>query len=366
MEINRLTIQLPQTSYPVMIGRGLTERLGEWLDSIDSASPGKVCIISDEHVAPRYADSVQDALNERGWETYVYTIAAGESSKSLKTYEQVLTYLFEKHFDRTSLLLALGGGVVGDLTGFVASTFMRGIKYIQMPTTVLAHDSSVGGKVAINHPLGKNLIGSFYHPLAVLYDTQFLHSLPAREVRAGFAEVIKLGLIRDEAFYHWMNRHAEHCLNLEEPYLSQALYRACQIKAEIVSEDEKEQGLRAILNFGHTFGHAFEALSAYNGYSHGEAVAIGMIYAARLSEKVTGLSLVAEIARTLQKYQLPTRLNNHWPAEQIVEQMFRDKKTTQGSLKLIGLERIGKANILEHVSVSTVLDVLREMATSQG
>lgn len=363
-DISILTVDLPQRTYPVYIGRGLLDSMQEILESIVRTSPSKVCIITDEHVAPYYAQDVQTVLQKQGWDTYLYTIAPGETSKSLQTYEQVLTFLFEKNFDRSSLLIALGGGVVGDLTGFVASTLMRGVDFIQMPTTVLAHDSSIGGKVGINHPLGKNMIGAFYHPLAVIYDTQFLHSLPEKEVSAGFAEVIKLGLIRDAAFYHWLKQHAEQILRLEEPYLSEALYRACQIKAEIVAADEKEHGLRAILNFGHTFGHAFEALSAYKLYSHGEAVAIGMIYAAKLSEMVTGQPLLEEVASTLQKFKLPVALSNPWSGEQVVEQMLHDKKTTHGSFKLISLARIGKAEILTDVPVSTVLDVLRQVESS--
>jgi 3-dehydroquinate synthase len=356
----RLTVELGERSYPIWIGTGLLSNVTSFLRELNIKVSQKILLITDGNVGPLYAQGLKTDLEGAGYSTFVYTVPAGERSKSLTEYENIMTYAIEQKLDRQSLVLALGGGVVGDLAGFVASTFMRGIPFIQIPTTVLAHDSSVGGKVAINHPLGKNLIGSFYQPLAVIYDTQTLTSLPKREVVSGFAEVLKLAFIWDASFIEWLHVHRDDCLELKEPFLSEALYRACQAKALVVSKDETEQNVRAILNFGHTFGHAFESLGRYSEYTHGEAISIGMVFAARLSEDFYGTSGITEkVFELLYSYGLPVNLaEDKWSTEEIIEKMYSDKKVVGGSLNLVLLKELGTAELVQNVSPEIVENVL--------
>jgi 3-dehydroquinate synthase len=361
-QLRQLNVELGERSYSIWIGAGLLAKVSSFLQDLKIDSTQKILIITDEHVAPLYAQHLLKDLEDAGYSTYIYTAPAGEKSKSLTEYEKIMTYAIEQKLDRQSLVLALGGGVVGDLAGFVASTFMRGIPFIQIPTTILAHDSSVGGKVAINHPLGKNLIGSFYQPLAVIYDTQTFHSLPEREIFSGFAEVLKEALIWDVPFVEWLEVHRDQCLALQEPYLSEAIYRACQVKTFVVSKDEKEQGIRAILNFGHTFGHAFESLGRYSEYTHGEAVSIGMVIAARLSESIYGTAGVADrVSKLLSAYGLPVSLERGtWSISDIVEKMYADKKVVAGSLNLVLLKELGSAELVQNVSPELIEEVLKK------
>jgi 3-dehydroquinate synthase len=356
----QLTVELGERSYPIWIGEGLLSHVSTFLQELSINVKQKILIITDEHVGPLYGQVLKKELENEGYSTYLYTVPAGEQSKSLTEYENIMTYAIEQKLDRQSVVLALGGGVVGDLSGFVASTFMRGIPFIQIPTTLLAHDSSVGGKVAINHPLGKNLIGSFYQPLAVIYDTQTLTTLPKREIVSGFAEVLKLGFIWDASLIEWLEAHRVECLELKEPFLSEALYRACQAKALVVSKDETEQNLRAILNFGHTFGHAFESLGGYSEYTHGEAISIGMVFAARLSELVYGTRNISEkVYVLLHAYGLPVSLADApWSTKEIIEKMYSDKKVVGGSLNLVLLKELGAAELVQDVSPEIVENVL--------
>jgi 3-dehydroquinate synthase len=390
-EVQTLRVHLGERSYPIWIGRSLLADSADYFHRVGVRKEHKLLIITDQVVGPLYASTVKQCLQKSFDHVSAYTIPAGELSKSLSTYEQIMTYAMEQKLDRNSVILALGGGVVGDIAGFVAATYMRGIRFIQMPTTLLAHDSSVGGKVAINHPLGKNMIGAFHQPQAVLYDTETLTTLPTREIRSGLAEVLKLGFIRDAEFADWLNTHRGALLNLEEPFISEALKRACQIKSDIVSADEKEQGIRALLNLGHTFGHAFEALGEYGKLTHGEAVSIGMVLAARVSEayfaqestqpstqEITQEStqqstqqstqkstqednqddravqyqpaLEAFVRNSLKNYGLPVEWQElPWGVDEVLDKMYLDKKTTGDHLNLILLSQIGHAELVRDV-----------------
>lgn len=363
-EHKQLTVELGERSYPIWIGSGLLAKVPSFLRELQQDLKKKVLVITDEHVEPLYAPKLMKELKENDYSPCIFTVPAGERSKSIEQYEKIITFAIEQKLDRDSLILALGGGVIGDLAGFVASTFMRGIPYIQLPTTVQAHDSSVGGKVAINHPLGKNLIGSFYQPVAVIYDTDTLSSLPQREIRSGFAEVIKHAFIWEAAFVTWFEEHRDSCLKLQEPYLSEALYRACQVKTIVVSQDEREQNLRAILNFGHTFGHAFESLGRYETYTHGEAISIGMVLAARVSEYVYGhTELEQRVSQLLQAYGLPVALAGApWSVDEIVQKMYSDKKVKAGSLNLVLLKELGHAELVNNVSPELVKKALMKGA----
>lgn len=359
LEYKQLSVDLGERSYPIWIGRGLLDQLVKFLETLGISKERKLLLISDSNIAPLYATSILDQLTASGYSIYEYTVPAGERSKSLAEFERIITYALEKKLDRHSVILALGGGVVGDLAGFVASTFMRGIPFIQIPTTILAHDSSVGGKVAINHPLGKNMIGAFHQPLAVIYDTHTLTSLPKREVLSGFAEVLKHGFIWDASFVDWLTTHRDNLLALEEPYLSEALYRGCAVKAQVVARDEREQSLRAILNFGHTFGHAFESLGEYSKFTHGEAIAIGMALASIVSDQYYDQSEVSEtVIPLIASYGLPVDwLNLPWSAAQVVEKMFADKKVVSGSLNLILLRQVGQAEIVKGVDPEWIKEI---------
>lgn len=362
MKAQTLTVELGERSYPIVIGDSLLHEADVWLQQVGISTSSKLMIITDEHVARHYLQPLQRLLEAAGYRTAASVIAAGEQSKSLSVYERIMTEAIQAGLDRKSAILALGGGVVGDLAGFVAATYMRGINFVQMPTTLLAHDSSVGGKVAINHPLGKNLIGAFHQPKAVIYDTSTLRTLPKREVAAGYAEVIKHGLIADAAFVQWLEQNVERLWDLEAAAVTQAIFQGCRVKANIVSADETEQGQRALLNLGHTFGHAFEALSSYASLNHGEAISIGMCLAARLAERI-GFAQEAVSERTkklLRLYHLPTS----WPAglapEAVLEAMKRDKKTVAGKLALVLPRAIGSVGVVKDIDEQQILSVMRE------
>ncbi|MDH4616020.1 3-dehydroquinate synthase [Brevibacillus sp. AY1] len=362
MEEQTLTVELGERSYPIIIGKALLQQAPELLKDAGVLSKSKLMVITDQHVAPQYLEPLLNVLTSAGYPVESSVIEPGEQSKSLAVYEKIMTEAIRAGLDRKSAILALGGGVVGDLAGFVAATYMRGIDFVQMPTTLLAHDSSVGGKVAINHSLGKNLIGAFHQPKAVIYDTSTLRTLPKREVAAGFAEVVKHGLIADESFVNWLERESEALWSLEPEVLAKAIYQGCRVKAEIVSADETEQGQRALLNLGHTFGHAFEALSSYSTLNHGEAISIGMCIAAKLAERI-GFAQPGTYERTrhvLSLYRLPTA----WPAgltpEAVLEAMKRDKKTVSGKLALVLPRSIGSVEVVKDVDEEVIMRVMRE------
>lgn len=360
--MKRLEVQLTDRSYPIYIGPGVIHQLPVFLQEAGIGTQRKLFIITDENVAPLYLQHVLGILSDGGYQTASAIVPAGEKAKSLEVYSEMMTKVLEAGLDRKSAILALGGGVVGDLTGFVAATYMRGVDFVQIPTSLLAHDSSVGGKVAVNHPLAKNIIGAFHQPKFVCYDTSFLKTLPPRELAAGFAEMVKHGLIWDEQFVDWLEEHADSLWNLADPYIQEALYRACSVKVAVVSQDEREHGIRAFLNLGHTFGHSFESLLHYETLNHGEAVAIGLVGAAILAEKA-GLArdISGRIKDLLHQFNLPTSLEMDLSIEGMVEVMRHDKKGEAGHLVFVVPRKIGEIEIRKDMDETLVREVLREL-----
>ncbi|WP_292666305.1 3-dehydroquinate synthase [Nitrosomonas sp.] len=350
-------------SYPIHIGHGILQHV----DLIVSCLPQKrVAIVSNSTIAPLYLEKLQTALEKQGVRTMPIILPDGETHKNWETLNIIFDALLKNHCERNTTILALGGGVVGDLTGFAAATYLRGVPFIQIPTTLLAQvDSSVGGKTGINHPLGKNMIGAFYQPLMVLADSATLNTLPDRELRAGLAEVIKYGLIRDPAFFDWLEQNMHRLLARDPVTLNEAIQRSCENKAEIVAADEKEKGIRALLNLGHTFGHAIENGMGYGVWLHGEAVAAGTVMAAELSRrmKLIGEADVQRIRKIFIQAGLPV-VAPEMPAEKYLELMLLDKKVESGKTRFIVLNRIGeavmRADITPAVLNETILACMTE------
>ncbi|WP_211745559.1 3-dehydroquinate synthase [Paenibacillus sp. Marseille-Q4541] len=360
--MRELKVDLGERSYPIYIGSDLLEQAGEYVQKHGISLKSPLLIITDEKIAPHYLGKLITSLETAGYSVESAVVPSGETSKSLKVYEEMMTCAIEAKLDRSSAVLALGGGVVGDLAGFVAATYMRGIKFVQIPTTILAHDSSVGGKVAINHPLAKNMIGAFHQPELVLYDVNTLMTLPNREVSAGLAEMVKHGLIKDASFAHWCEEHAEELLSLDKDALGYGLLKGCAIKADIVSQDEQENGIRAILNLGHTIGHAIEAIAGYGEFLHGEAIAIGMVGSAKLGVmRGADSSLYEDTKRMLTVLGLPTSLPKHLDTEHILSAMMHDKKFREGHMVFIIPTAIGEVTIAKDVRVEDVRQVLEEL-----
>ncbi len=361
-----LRVALASRSYDIAIGHGLLARAGEYLAPL-LPSP-RVVVLSDTTVAAHYAEALEASLRAQGITSQRITVPAGEGSKSFATFESLMEQLLALAPDRKTTLIALGGGVVGDLTGFAASVLLRGVPFIQVPTSLLAQvDSSVGGKTAINARAGKNLIGTFYQPRAVLADTATLATLPPRELRAGYAEILKYGLIMDADFYRWCQGHGASILAGDEAAQAEAIYRSCAFKAAIVAADEHEADARALLNFGHTFGHALEAETGYSAtLLHGEAVAIGMVMACRLSAAMGGLGadMAAEVAAHLRALGMPASLadiDHPWTVEGIVRHFSTDKKAEGGTLTFIVLDAIGHGRVAKQVDPALARAVVAEM-----
>jgi 3-dehydroquinate synthase len=345
-----LVVDLGDRSYPIFIGSGLMSgsSLAEYLVG------SQTLVVTNETIAPLYLDRLLSALPE-GAEKLI--IEDGEQFKTLDTFEKIVTRLLESGFSRNCNLVALGGGVVGDVTGFVAASYQRGVNFIQVPTTLLAQvDSSVGGKTAVNHPLGKNMIGAFYQPSCVLIDTDTLETLPEREFAAGLAEVIKYGLIRDRQFFDWLGENLDSVLCRDKEALAYIIENSCNNKAEVVSEDETEAGVRALLNLGHTFGHAIEAFQNYRQLLHGEAVAIGMVMASRLSCLQGNLDQtdVSTIIDLLGRAGLPTCCPADMQAEDFMDKMKVDKKNRDGKLRLVLMHSVGDAYVADDVPVDQI------------
>lgn len=343
--LERIEVGLAERSYPIWIGSDILSSLGTALKEV--RFPRKVGIVTNPTVGRLYREQVEDALAREGFESHCVEIPDGEEFKTLTTLEEIFDFLIGKDFDRSSALLALGGGVIGDMTGFAAATYLRGVPFAQVPTTLLSQvDSSVGGKTGVNHRLGKNLVGAFYQPRHVHIDVKTLASLNQREFSSGLAEVVKYGIIRDGAFFHWLETHAPELATQDRSTLVEAVKRSCQIKANIVEIDEKESSLRAILNFGHTFGHAVETLSGYGRIKHGEAVAIGMVVAAAVSCEL-GLCGEADMDRIralLMTFALPV-VPPAFALEEYLEVMRRDKKVQDGLIRLVLNRGIGDCEI---------------------
>ncbi|AEJ00994.1 Shikimate kinase [Nitrosomonas sp. Is79A3] len=329
-------------SYPIHIGHGILQQI----DLIVSCLPQKrVAIVSNTTIAPLYLDKLRTALEKQGVISVSIILPDGEAHKNWETLNLIFDALLKNHCERNTAILALGGGVIGDLTGFAAATYLRGVPFIQIPTTLLAQvDSSVGGKTGINHPLGKNMIGAFYQPRMVLADSATLNTLPDRELRAGLAEIIKYGLIRDPAFFDWLERNMHRLLARDPVTLNEAIQRSCENKAEIVAADEKEEGVRALLNLGHTFGHAIENGMGYGVWLHGEAVAAGIVLAADLSRRMKLISEadVSRIRKIFLQAGLPVAAPK-MPPERYLQLMMLDKKVDAGRTRFIVLNRIGEA-----------------------
>ena len=323
----------------------------------------KVLIVSDAFVKTRYLPVVQESLKDAGLDVCTIEVPGGEESKSLAQFSRIQDGLVEHQLDRGSMLIALGGGVIGDLTGFAAAVYMRGIPYVQIPTTLQAQvDASVGGKTAINHPKGKNLIGAFHQPKLVVIDVDTLETLPQRDIRAGLIEVIKMGVIRDEPLFERVEEDLEAILNLDDTTLIEIISQACVNKAEIVAKDEKESRLRMVLNYGHTFGHAIEALTHYNRYRHGEAVSIGMNCAAQLALNL-GIFSETDFQRQrvlLKRAQLPITLPSDLTPDALCDAMYLDKKTLGGKLRLILPTRIGEVVIRDDIEDRHVLQAIAQ------
>ncbi|WP_404442493.1 3-dehydroquinate synthase [Sutcliffiella horikoshii] len=354
----QVTVQTSSKDYPVFLGKGAIEQLPQLLGSFQK-KPSKVLIVTDDIVANLYLSEIVSSLAP-SFSVLTFVLPNGEEAKSFENYHAIQTYALENGLDRHSVIIALGGGVVGDIAGFVASTFMRGIKFIQVPTTLLAHDSAVGGKVAINHPLGKNMIGSFYQPEAVIYDVDFLNSLPDSEIRSGFAEVVKHSLIWDREFHQWINSNIHYLNDLTEDRLLVCLENGIKIKAEVVSNDEKETGLRAILNFGHTLGHALEAAYGYGKITHGDGVALGMLFATRLSEKLNPeLQLSHNLSEAWKRYGFPTKVQSTVSPQQLLSWMKKDKKTQNSHIHMVLIQSVGRVEV-RSVPDELILETLQE------
>lgn len=342
---NTITIGLGDRSYNIVAQSGLIDHIGEYARELKILSP--VPIITDSHVAPIYAERVETSLKNAGYHTKVISFPAGEPSKHLETISNLYDEMVAVKPERKSGIIALGGGVVGDIAGFVAATYLRGIPFIQVPTTLLAQvDASVGGKVGVDHAGGKNLIGAFHQPRAVLIDPKTLHTLDARQIKAGLAEIIKHGIIADAALFDTVTSALNPLLKGDETTYTDIIPWNCRIKASVVEQDERESGLRAILNYGHTIGHAIEALTQYQHYLHGEAVAIGMLAEAILGEAlgITPPDVVSRIRDLLCAAQYPLAKPDI-TVDQLIQSMFRDKKVESGKLRFIFPTQMGKVII---------------------
>ena len=358
--MKELRVELKNKSYPIYIGSGLLSQKELLLKHIESK---QILIVTNSTVSSLYLKGLIRGLEQ--FKVEVIELPDGEQYKNLDYINQIFDLLLEKKFSRNSTLIALGGGVVGDMGGFAAACYQRGIPFIQIPTTVLAQvDSSVGGKTGVNHPLGKNMIGAFYQPQCVLADMDVLDTLDDRQLVAGLAEVIKYGLIRDLSFFEWLEKNIDLLLARDKDALAYIIERSCINKAEVVAEDEFESGVRATLNLGHTFGHAIETGMGYGKYLHGEAVAIGIGYAADLSHRIGRISSVDvdRIIALLKRTQLPVIPPKEMTPSQFIELMTVDKKNVDGNIKLILLDAIGKATLPMSVEVTLLEQTLENYA----
>ncbi|GBE03491.1 MAG TPA: 3-dehydroquinate synthase [Nitrospirae bacterium] len=357
LDSETVSVSLGERSYEIIIGSKTIQKLGL---RIKELRPSKVAVISNETIFPLYKDALLDSLREYDIVPEVFLIPDGEEYKDSRWVNHLHGELLKARVDRSSVLIALGGGVVGDITGFVASTYMRGIRFVQVPTTLLAQvDSSVGGKTGVNHPLGKNMIGTFYQPSLVMIDIDTLKTLPQREFCAGMAEVIKYGVIADKNFFDFLVKNRDNIVSHGDSIVH-IIKRSCEIKADVVSKDEREAGLRAILNFGHTVGHAVETVTEYKQYLHGEAVAIGMFAAAKLAVRAgmfdqEGVDVIREIIRL---YDLPVDMPDDLAVDDIMSAMEIDKKVKAGRLSFILPDSIGRVKIVEDVDRDLIKEVI--------
>lgn len=352
-----ITVQLASHSYPVYLGQELFAEPSLWHKHLGE---GKTLIVSNDIVAPLYLEVVKSALSGR--DVHVHIVPDGEPFKTCETWSGIIDKLIGMQARRDANIIALGGGVVGDMSGFAAACYMRGIRFIQAPTTLLAQvDASVGGKTGINHEKGKNLIGAFHQPEAVLIDTTTLSTLQTREFNAGMAEVVKYGAIRDASFFRWLEEHADEINNRDTGALAHLVYQSVTNKAEIVASDEKEAGIRALLNFGHSFGHALEAETRYSRFLHGEAVAIGMVIASRLSESrgLCNVGTTDRVSTLLHRFNLPVTLPAETSTAGLREALDLDKKALASGLRLILLTEVGRAIISDDSHSEEIISAIQ-------
>ena len=353
-----VNVELQERRYPILIGNGLLQDER----SYPVKRGERVMIVTNPTVAQFYLDTVTFALKKRGCEVDHVLLPDGEKYKTLESLNLIFTALLQGNHGRDTTIIALGGGVIGDVAGFAAASYQRGVRLIQIPTTLLSQvDSSVGGKTAVNHELGKNMIGAFYQPSMVIIDTHTLGTLPKREVNAGLAEVIKYGAILDYEFFEWLEAHIDELVALNNESLQHCIARCCQIKADVVARDETEKGDRALLNLGHTFGHAIETHLSYGNWLHGEAVSTGMMMAAALSEQLGDISVadVSRLEKLLARANLPTLSPDSMQPEDYLPHMMRDKKVLAGKLRLVLLKSLGQAYIATDTDKDLVLNAIK-------
>lgn len=358
----KLVLNLKDQSYPLYIGQDLLDQLGKFI-RLHVLKARRAFVISNPTVDSLYGERVMKSLQEAELNPAKGLIPDGEEYKNLSVANELFDQLVAHQMDRSSVVISLGGGVVGDLAGFVAATYMRGVPFVQVPTSLLAQvDSSIGGKVAVNHPAGKNLIGTFHQPKLVVIDIDTLQTLAKEEMVAGMAEVIKHGVIKDENYFNWIEGNLEKILEMEPRVLAETIYGSCFIKSKVVEADEREEHMRAILNFGHTVGHALETITHYNHYRHGEAVAIGMVQASRLAA-LMGLmkeEQVESLIQLLERTGLPTQVPQEISTSDIVEAMKRDKKNFQNRIKMILPNKIGLVQITDRWEEEKLIQVLNQ------
>lgn len=353
-----LTVALGDRSYPIHIGVGLLQQANVLMPYLAGQ---QVMVVTNDAVAPLYLETLcatfPDYLDVR-----TVVLPDGEQHKTIEQVGRIWDALLEAGFNRRCTLIALGGGVIGDMVGYAAASYQRGVAFIQVPTTLLSQvDSSVGGKTGVNHPLGKNMIGAFWQPKAVLVDTDTLTTLPSRELSAGLAEVVKYGLIRDEAFLSWLEENMQALRNVEPVVIAEAIAKSCQIKADIVAEDETEQGVRALLNLGHTFGHAIEAHQGYGNWLHGEAVGAGMSMAAMLSHQLGWIddAALARVQAVIESAGLPLAAPANMSVDDFLVRMRLDKKNIDEKLRLVLLTALGDACVSDETPTATLRDLLQ-------
>jgi 3-dehydroquinate synthase len=364
----KVHVSLDERSYDITIESGSLSQTGEIARSALGDKTRRIAIISNPKVHTHYGKAVEKSLKRAAFTTLTHLIGDGERAKSLLTAERAWGFLISNRFERSDAIIALGGGVVGDLAGFVAATFLRGVSYVQIPTTLLAQiDSSVGGKTAVNHALGKNLIGAFHQPRAVVIDPSVLRTLPERELRAGLYEAVKYGIIRDRGLADFIQDNLENIFALDSDVVSRVIARCCEIKAEVVTADERESGLRRILNFGHTVGHALEAVTAYRRLKHGEAVGYGMKCASAIAEKA-GIIPPAEAEILKSSVDSLGRLPriDDLRTQEVVAAMAHDKKVAQGKLPLILPTKIGSVVVRDDIEPALIRTAVRELLASRN
>ena len=357
--MEKVTVTLDERSYPITIAPGLYNQT----DAFWPLTAGqRAMIVTNETLAPIYLDKIKQVLESSGVKVESVVLPDGEQYKSLFIMNDVFTALLEKHHNRDTTLIALGGGVIGDLTGFAAASYQRGVRFIQVPTTLLSQvDSSVGGKTAVNHPLGKNMIGAFYQPASVIIDLDCLKTLPKRELSSGLAEVIKYGIILDGDFFNWLEDNIDRLMVLDDKAMAYCIRRCCELKAQVVAADEKEtNGLRALLNLGHTFGHAIEAHMGYGVWLHGEAVAAGMVMAAKTAELIGNFTpeQTQRVIALLKRAQLPVTGPSQMKPDDYLPHMMRDKKVMGGKLHLILPTTIGHSEMRSDIDAQTVITAI--------